>query len=229
MPQATETASAGQATETAGQVAAAGLDPGERGGERAGSPAGEDRAEYGQAERPADRPEEGHPGRGGAQIGVFGGILHGDDQHLQDQAEAEPEQEEIAVDDQRRGVLGQAREQVPRDGEQRCAHDLVDLVPAEPGDQLAGADRGDQHAEHHRQQIDPGDCRRYAPDYLQEQRQVTYGLDLQAWCVYMIAAHHIPVHRCADLIADLSGAKPSPRFVNAMIARAGAASLPRTG
>jgi hypothetical protein len=52
---------------------------------------------------------------------------------------------------------------------------------------------------------------------------VTYGLDLQAWCVCLIAAHHIPVHRCAELIAELTGAKPSPGFVHAMIARAGAA------
>ncbi len=28
---------------------------------------------------------------------------------------------------------------------------------------------------------------------------VTYGLALQAWCVYLIAAHAIPVHRCAEL------------------------------
>jgi transposase len=52
---------------------------------------------------------------------------------------------------------------------------------------------------------------------------VTYGLDLQAWCVYLVAAHHIPVHRCAELTADLTGAKPSPGFVHAMIARAAAA------
>jgi transposase len=52
---------------------------------------------------------------------------------------------------------------------------------------------------------------------------VTYGLDLQAWCIYLIAAHHLPVHRCAELIADLTGAKPSPGFVHGLIARAAAA------
>jgi transposase len=52
---------------------------------------------------------------------------------------------------------------------------------------------------------------------------VTYGLALQAWCVYLIAAHAIPVHRCAELIAALTGAEPSPGFVHAMIARAAAA------
>jgi hypothetical protein len=25
---------------------------------------------------------------------------------------------------------------------------------------------------------------------------VAYGLNLQAWCVFLIAAHAIPVHRC---------------------------------
>ena len=53
---------------------------------------------------------------------------------------------------------------------------------------------------------------------------VTYGLNLQAWCVYLMAAHHIPVHRCAELIESLTGAKPSPGFVHGMIARAAAAA-----
>jgi transposase len=52
---------------------------------------------------------------------------------------------------------------------------------------------------------------------------VTYGLALQAWCVYLLAAHAIPVHRCAELIEALTGAEPSPGFVHAMIARAAAA------
>ena len=52
---------------------------------------------------------------------------------------------------------------------------------------------------------------------------VTYGIALQALCVYLMAAHHIPVHRCAQLIEDLTGAKPSPGFVHGMIKRAAAA------
>jgi transposase len=52
---------------------------------------------------------------------------------------------------------------------------------------------------------------------------VTYGLALQGWCVYLIAAHAIPVHRCAELIEALTGAEPSPGFVHSMIARAAAA------
>jgi hypothetical protein len=41
--------------------------------------------------------------------------------------------------------------------------------------------------------------------------------------VYLIAAHAIPVHRCAELIQALTGAEPSPGFVHSMIARAAAA------
>jgi transposase len=52
---------------------------------------------------------------------------------------------------------------------------------------------------------------------------VTYGLSLQALVVYLIAAHAVPVHRCADLIKALTGAKPSPGFVHSMLARAAAA------
>src|SRR5258707_8684329 len=52
---------------------------------------------------------------------------------------------------------------------------------------------------------------------------VAYGLALQAWCVYLIAAHAIPVHRCAELIEALTGAEPWPGFVHSMIGRAAAA------
>ena len=52
---------------------------------------------------------------------------------------------------------------------------------------------------------------------------VTYGISLQAWCVYLMAAHAIPVHRAAELIGALTGARPSPGFVHGMLARAAAA------
>ena len=35
---------------------------------------------------------------------------------------------------------------------------------------------------------------------------VTYGTGLQAWRVYLMAPHAIPVHRCAELIEALTGA-----------------------
>jgi transposase len=52
---------------------------------------------------------------------------------------------------------------------------------------------------------------------------VTYGVNLQAWCVFLMVAHAVPVHRCAELIESLTGVRPSPGFVHAMIARAAAA------
>jgi hypothetical protein len=52
---------------------------------------------------------------------------------------------------------------------------------------------------------------------------VTYGIGLQAWCVYLMAAHAIPVHRVAELVEALTGARPSPGFVHGLLARAAAA------
>jgi transposase len=52
---------------------------------------------------------------------------------------------------------------------------------------------------------------------------VSYGISLQAWCVYLMAAHAIPVHRVAELIEALTGARPSPGFVHGLLPRAAAA------
>jgi hypothetical protein len=49
---------------------------------------------------------------------------------------------------------------------------------------------------------------------------VTYGLNIQAWCAFLMVAHHVPVERCAEIIASLSGTRPSDGFVHAMLARA---------
>ena len=49
------------------------------------------------------------------------------------------------------------------------------------------------------------------------------GPNLQAWCVFLMVAHAIPVHRCAGLIESLTGAEPSAGFVHGMLARAAAA------
>jgi len=57
---------------------------------------------------------------------------------------------------------------------------------------------------------------------------VTYGPNLQAWCVYLMAAHAVPVHRCAELAGALTGAAPSPGFVHGLLARAAAAIRPVT-
>jgi len=49
---------------------------------------------------------------------------------------------------------------------------------------------------------------------------VTYGLNLQAWAVFLLAVHHLPVERCAEVIAALTGFRPSDGFVHGMLARA---------
>ena len=52
---------------------------------------------------------------------------------------------------------------------------------------------------------------------------VTYGLNLQAWVVFLLVMHHVPVERCAQVIEALTGTRPSDGFVHSMIARAAAA------
>jgi transposase len=49
---------------------------------------------------------------------------------------------------------------------------------------------------------------------------VTYGLNVQAWCVFLLVVHHVPVERCAGIIGALTGVRPSDGFVHAMLARA---------
>ena len=49
---------------------------------------------------------------------------------------------------------------------------------------------------------------------------VAYGLNVQAWVVFLLVVHHVPVERCAQVIEALTGARPSDGFVHAMIARA---------
>jgi transposase len=49
---------------------------------------------------------------------------------------------------------------------------------------------------------------------------VTYGLNLQAWCVFLMVMHHVPVERCADILASMSGTRPSDGWVHALLERA---------
>jgi hypothetical protein len=48
---------------------------------------------------------------------------------------------------------------------------------------------------------------------------VSYGPNLQAWCVYLMVVHAIPVHRCVDLVAALTGATPSVGWVHSLLTR----------
>ena len=49
---------------------------------------------------------------------------------------------------------------------------------------------------------------------------VTYGLRLQAWCVFLMVMHHVPVQRCADILQSLTGTRPSDGWVHALLERA---------
>lgn len=51
----------------------------------------------------------------------------------------------------------------------------------------------------------------------------SYGINLQALCVFLMVVHAVPVHRCAQIIEALTGAKPSPGFIHGMLKRAHAA------
>jgi hypothetical protein len=51
---------------------------------------------------------------------------------------------------------------------------------------------------------------------------VSFGPNLVSWCVYLMVAHAVPVARCADLVAALTGTRPSDGFVHALIGRAAA-------
>jgi hypothetical protein len=53
--------------------------------------------------------------------------------------------------------------------------------------------------------------------------RVGYGPVLQAWAVYLMVVHHLPTHRCRQLLEALTGAKPSIGFVHGLLARVGAA------
>jgi transposase len=52
---------------------------------------------------------------------------------------------------------------------------------------------------------------------------VGYGPHLAAFVLFLLVVHHLPVHRCAQLLESLTGAKPSVGYVHGMLARAGKA------
>ncbi len=49
---------------------------------------------------------------------------------------------------------------------------------------------------------------------------VTYGLNFQAWCVFLMVMHHVPVERCADILGSMSGTRPSDGWVHKLLERA---------
>jgi hypothetical protein len=49
---------------------------------------------------------------------------------------------------------------------------------------------------------------------------VVYGLNSQAWCVFLMVMHHVPVERCADILESMAGTRPSDGWVHSLLARA---------
>ena len=97
------------------------------------------------------------------------------------------------------------------------SHQVVDLPPVTA-----------QTIQHDRYEVECGCGRRHVagapPEAAGVPWTVTYGLDLQAWCVFLMVMHHIPVQRCADLVESLCGTRPSDGWVHGLLARAAAAA-----
>ena len=49
---------------------------------------------------------------------------------------------------------------------------------------------------------------------------VTYGLNVRAWCVFLMVMHHVPVERCADILESMSGTRPSDGWVHTLLGHA---------
>jgi hypothetical protein len=81
-----------------------------------------------------------------------------------------------------------------------------------------------QTIQHDRHQVECACGRRHVADSPPEAAgapgTVTYGLNLQAWCVFLMVMHHVPVERCADIIESMTGARPSDGWVHSLLERA---------
>ena len=49
---------------------------------------------------------------------------------------------------------------------------------------------------------------------------VAYGPSVQAWVIFLLVMHHVPVERCAGILGALTGSRPSDGFVHSLLARA---------
>ena len=105
---------------------------------------------------------------------------------------------------------GPARRRRPR---RPVLHQVTDL----PGAAAATA-------QYDRHEVECGCGRRHVadppPEALGAPGTVTYGLNFQAWCVFLMVMHHVPVERCADILESMSGARPSDGWVHGLPGRA---------
>jgi hypothetical protein len=133
---------------------------------------GEDRAADGHAEAAADRAEEGRPGGRHAEVAVVDVVLHGEHEHLHDEADPQAEDEHVERAFEGARVRAHRREPPEADDHERGTGDRERAVVTPPRDDLPAADRGDEQPEDQRQQLEAGAGRRGAGDDLQEERQV---------------------------------------------------------
>ena len=101
-----------------------------------------------------------------------------------------------------------------RDLGTRYSHQVIDLPEAR-----AGTIQYDRH------EVECTCGRRHLADAPAEAGAavpgtVSYGLGFQAWCVFLLVMHHVPVERCADIIESMSGTRPSDGWVHALLERA---------
>jgi transposase len=52
--------------------------------------------------------------------------------------------------------------------------------------------------------------------------KIGYGPNPQAWAVFLMVVHFVPVRRCAQILESLTGTAPSAGFVHSMLKRAAA-------
>lgn len=106
-----------------------------------------------------------------------------------------------------------------------CGHDLAD------GTDLGVVDRYQQHEipqvsvkvtqyDQHAVRCDCGTVHTASRPEGARTGPVGYGPNLQAFCVYLMVVHFIPVQRCVELLESLTGATPSAGFVHGMLGRA---------
>ena len=95
----------------------------------------------------------------------------------------------------------------------RYSHQVTDLPVAKA-----------ETTQHDRHEVECSCGRRHVADAPPEVAgapgTVTYGLNFQAWCVFLMVMHHVPVERCADILASMTGTRPSDGWVHSLLERA---------
>jgi transposase len=111
------------------------------------------------------------------------------------------------------------------EGRCECGHDLADATD------LGVVDRYQQHEiprvsvkitqyDQHAVRCECGTVHTASRPEGARAGPVGYGPNLQAFAVYLMVVHFLPVQRCVELLESLTGAAPSAGFVHGMLKRA---------